>query len=174
LVMRPLLPASSNIDRVREKGGEMTGSWAIAERNFLPRVLVLCMTNANRNPTSVDVVAVKNPRRMEPHSACRLLPDKELAQIDRENLLSTMNDSLNASASGNTMNTIAIAERTNTEYPTMESRAKRVTPDSAAKSMNAPAANMIRSRSSLEPEVSGAMNTAMPSSSLCASSVIGA
>ena len=40
LVMRPLLPARRIIDRVRENGGDMTGSWAIAERNFLLRALV--------------------------------------------------------------------------------------------------------------------------------------
>ena len=58
LVTSPLLPNSRMSERVREKGGEMTGSVAMAEKNLLPRIPVLDMTNANRKPTAVDAVAV--------------------------------------------------------------------------------------------------------------------
>ena len=82
--MRPLFPKSRMMDRVREKGGEITGRVARAVTSFLPRRLVRATKKAKRKPRSVERVAVS---RAQLHRAGQgaqvllvgedLLPDRE-------------------------------------------------------------------------------------------------
>jgi hypothetical protein len=95
----------------------MTGSWAMADRNFLPFMLVRYIAKANMKPTMVEVVAVQMPRRTEPQRACRLEPDKDRIQVSREKWPSLMKDRRRASPRGKTMKTPAMAARISTAYP---------------------------------------------------------
>ena len=67
--MSPLFPKSNIIDRVSENGGEITGKTPIVEINFLHGAFVLETTNAKRNPTIVENVAVQHPNFRLPHNA---------------------------------------------------------------------------------------------------------
>ena len=68
-MINPLFPKSKMIESVNENGGEITGRTPIVEISFLNGAFVLETTNAKRNPTSVENVAVQQPSLRLPHNA---------------------------------------------------------------------------------------------------------
>ena len=67
--MRPLFPKRRIIERVREKGGEMTGMVARVPMNFLPFTPVRSTRKAKAKPIRVDTEAVRIPNCTEPQRA---------------------------------------------------------------------------------------------------------
>src|SRR6056297_3414902 len=101
LVINPLFPNNRIMDKVSEKGGEITGSVAIVEKNFFPFTAVLVITKANRKPTSVEKVAVNIPSFILPQRAERYcFVVKMVFHVSRENCPSFRKVSRTASKSG--------------------------------------------------------------------------
>jgi len=68
-VIRPLLPKSKITERVREKGGEMTGMVARVPISFLCLTPVRSTRKAKIKPMIVETEAVMIPSLVEPQRA---------------------------------------------------------------------------------------------------------
>src|SRR6056297_4238350 len=104
LVINPLFPNNRMMDKVSEKGGEITGRVAMVEKNFFPFTAVLVITKANKKPTRVEKVAVDTPNLILPQRAdTYCLVVKMVFQVSKENCPSLIKVRRTASNKGYTM-----------------------------------------------------------------------